>query len=308
MDQGWFSWVNPDVQPVEEPPSGPSGRQIGMVAIATLAIFAALIAFTVLGANNGGKGGALNPIARAAERTAEYRGERVAISGSYTYPSYSLQVQFHGDGAFNGETNQGRVTLHTDAAGPLPSFDLFEIDSGSDIYLSSPLFAEDLPAGKSWMKLSNLASGNVGTAASGQADPAEQLKMLEQVSDSFTVLGKETVRGHTTTHYAASISYQKAADQVRALGDDEGADVIAALAEKSGTTGFPAEVWIDSKGIVRRSALSIPIPFHGDQTFTMNMTEEYFDFGAKPHITVPPESQVFDATQIAEAGLKELTD
>jgi hypothetical protein len=308
MSQGGsWGWTNPDVQPIEQPPSGPSRRQVGLVAMATLAVAVGLLAFTILGANNGGNGSALNPIAQAAERTASFPGERVSITGSYLYPGISQSVPFQGGGAFNGDTQQGRVTLHIDATGPVPSIDMYEVDDATDIYLSSPIFAGQLPDGKSWMKLSASTSDSASTAPSGQADPGEQLKLMEQVSDAFTIVGEETVRGHETTHYSASISYQKAADQLRSEGDDDGADVIEALAEKTGSSGFPVEVWIDSKKLVRRATLSIPIPIGDDQTFTMNMTQEFFDFGAKPRIVLPPESQVYDATDDAAKALDDLT-
>ena len=304
---GSWGWTNPEVQAIEQPPSGPSRRQIGLVAMTTLAIAAALLAFTILGSNNGGKGGTLNPIAQAAERTASYPGEQVSITGSYSYPGFSQPIPFHGDGAFNGDTQQGRVTLHVDATGPVPSIDVYEVDDGADIYLSSPAFAGQLPDGKSWMKVSTMTNDSASTATSGQTDPSEQLKLIEQVSDAFTTVGEETVRGHATTHYSASISYQKAADQLRSEGNDDGADIIEALEEKTGSTGFPVEVWIDSKKLIRRAALSVPIPIGDDQTFTMNMTQEFFDFGAKPRVVLPPESQVYDATDAAAKALDDLT-
>jgi hypothetical protein len=208
----------------------------------------------------------------------------------------------HGGGAFNGDTKQGRLSLSIDASGSTPAIEINELIDGSDFYLSSPSFAGQLPDGKSWMKIS-VSSLDADTAASSQSDPSQQLGLLEQVSDEFTTIGTESVRGHETTHYSASVSYQKEADQLRSMGNDKGADLIGQLAEKSGSSGFPVEVWIDDKNLVRRASLSIPVPVGDDQTFTMNMSMEFFDFGAKPRIFLPPESQVFDASDT----IKELT-
>jgi hypothetical protein len=40
----------------------------------------------------------------------------------------------------------------------------------------------------------------------------------------------------------------------------------------------------------------------------MLMTMEMYDFGIEPHISLPPESEVFDATEVAEEGLDQLAD
>jgi hypothetical protein len=123
----------------------------------------------------------------------------------------------------------------------------------------------------------------------------------------IATVGTEPVRGHSTTHYTAAISYAKQADLMRAQGDDSGADDLEKSADQSGSSNFPVDVWIDDHALVRRMTISIPLPIDGDSPVTMSMTMEFFNFGAKPKITLPPEYQVLDAADAPEE-LQSLTD
>jgi hypothetical protein len=301
---GSWGWTNPEVQPIEQPPSGPSRRHFGLVAMATLAIAVGLLAFTILGANNGGRGGALNPIAQAAERTASFPGERMTISASVTAPGSPISVQLQGRGAFNGKTQRGRIDMTMQGPEPMGTLTLNEVIDGGDLYVGSPELANSLPMGKQWI-LVDPFSDDAGSSALGQSDPRSQLKALESVSDAVVNVGTESIGGHPTTHYSAELSVSKMADLMRATGDDESAGELEDLSEKANFDDIPIQAWIDRRGLLRRMTMVILIADLEGQQVTMTMNTDFFDYGATPSIQVPSPDQVYDARGV---DLEQLSD
>ena len=71
---------------------------------------------------------------------------------------------------------------------------------------------------------------------------------------------------------------------------------------------IPVEVWIDGNGLARLIRMVQPLPtVSGGPTVTMDMRMEFFDFGARPKVTMPPRSRVLDYTPVlrAELGLED---
>jgi hypothetical protein len=291
MDQGGFSWTNPDVQPVEQPPSGPSRRQIGMVAMATLAIAVGLLAFTVLGANNGGKGGALSPIAQAAEKTSGFPDGRLRMTVSATGSLLPSPIEITMNGAFNGATGESQTSFSVSGPPPLSTVAGTAVVSGNSYYLRSPSLP--VPGGKVWMHLPLQAVGQSDTSV---AETTNQLDDLKSVSDSVTLVGQEQVRGESTRHYASNLSLDKAADLLGGLGfDDESDQVLAKIADRAAVDDFPLNVWIDERGLVRRLTFSLAIADDSGGTGSIGANMEFFGFGSKPKIAVPPAYQVYEA-------------
>lgn len=299
---GSWGWSSPDVTPPK--PSGdrgPTRRQLGLVAVVGLALAAAFLVYTVVG---GSKGGALNPIAQAAEQTASYPGERIALNATMSSSSLPETIQMQGHGAFNGQTQTGWINVTAQGPPPLNSLSIREIVQGTTIYMSSPELTGQLAGGKTWMKIDAFSGQSNGTF--GQTDPHAQLEMLKAVSDEFVTVGHESIRGVSTTRYRTAIDSSKEADLLRSQGNDQAADLVEKSASLTGTTQVPVDVWIDGQGLVRRLQMSIPIPTASGQTPTMNMTIDFFDFGAAPKVSAPPPSQVFDATNLAKQSLNAL--
>jgi hypothetical protein len=57
---------------------------------------------------------------------------------------------------------------------------------------------------------------------------------------------------------------------------------------------------------VRRISLALSIPVSG-QTVSSQIVIELFDFGPTPTVTLPAQSDVYDATQAALGGLSGLS-
>jgi len=89
--------------------------------------------------------------------------------------------------------------------------------------------------------------------------------------------------------------------QLREAGNDVAADLIEGQSELA-----TVDVWIDRKGLVRRTAMTTGFQLAGTAGTSMSMTMDFYDFGAAPKIGVPSELDTFDATELALQGLQGL--
>ena len=58
------------------------------------------------------------------------------------------------------------------------------------------------------------------------------------------------------------------------------------------------EVWIDEDGLTRRMRYQQTMP---DRS-TMDLTQEYYDFGVEVEVSAPPDDEVFDVTDLMSGG------
>src|SRR5438046_3920420 len=115
-----------------------------------------------------------------------------------------------------------------------------------------------LPASVRWLSLDLKRAGDVDRSAlsQSQVDPAGHLAFVAAASDDVRIVGRESVRGEPTTHYAATIDLQDAGASTRtaALRDN-----LAPLEPAIGARPLTLDVWIDRAGRVRRDVVSIPL-------------------------------------------------
>ena len=137
------------------------------------------------------------------------------------------------------------------------------------------------------------------------SDAASSLRMLSSTSDVLRV-GREEVRGVPTRRFRAEVGLA----EYGALLREEGKDDLAEQYEKYATlmpTPPLVEVWIDSKGIVRRNRMVMTVPTApGKPSLRMDLRTDLYDIGAEPAIVVPDDSQVFDMTPLVEAQMEAL--
>jgi hypothetical protein len=283
----------------------------GLVALLVLAGGA----FLVLGDGDDGGLPGLTPLAQAAERTAEYPGARMAIEGGLEIPGSGAALTMEGQGEYNGTTGLSRITLGAElppeAAEQLPG-GRFEVEQVSEarpgtvvMYMRSEAFGE-LPGGAEWMKLdlSEQVGGQVQSV-----DPREQLKMLRS-SDDLEELGTERVRGVPTTHYKATVDQREEVERLRDEGEDSAADFLETVIEvNDGDATVGVEAWVARDKTVRRLKMEVPFSMGAAPAGTsMLMTLELYDFGIEPHIDLPSESDVFDASDIAREEMERLAE
>jgi hypothetical protein len=224
-----------------------------------------------------------------------------------TMPSAAGTIRMHGTGLFRlGTPPLGELHLTMNAAGR--TFPMDERMIGSVFYMRSPVFAQELPAGKQWLKFDLSAMGSAGNALgsvmnNGQGDPTQTLTYLQATSDSIQNLGSEQVGGVRTTHYHAVVVFKKAVDLLvqRASPAQRPAlrRLYAQFESQTGITDYPADVWVDGAGLVRKTRFSMPMSATGE---TMDVTMTMSDFGTPVHVSAPPAGQVADLSRMAAAA------
>jgi hypothetical protein len=258
-------------------------------------VFAALGVFAWQQGDDGG-GGPLNAIAAAAEKTQQEPGGRAAMRSIVTVPGKSARFTMTGRLVFDAEGHtRGVITApHTVSGGPMK---LDVVGDGTTMYMRSSKFGS-LPDGAKWMSLDLSLGEEVDSTTLPDVDARGELALLEGV-DNVQKLGKEDVRGISTTHYRGALSV---ADQVKRA-RDAGEDNIASVAERHGGP-TRVDAWIDAEGLVRRMRLiSSQAPEQDKGSLTMDMRVDFFDFGFEPEIEVPDQSEVFDATDLTREKL-----
>jgi hypothetical protein len=144
---------------------------------------------------------------------------------------------------------------------------------------------------KAGLDLSSFTQGGTG-------NPADQLKYLRAVSGKAKKVGTEEVRGTKTTHYRVTVDLDKYPDLAPKGQRAKLRTQVKRLEQLIGAKSYPAEVWIDSKQLVRRMSLTMPMKAAGTTRTTMHMTMEFFDFGAPVDVTIPPADQVVDISTL----------
>jgi hypothetical protein len=272
-----------------------------------LALGVVVVAFVVFASLRGGDedggplgGGPLNAIAQAAEKTQGEPGGRVAIRAVVSGVG-SKPVTMRGRMVFDDE-DRSRAALTVSPPGSAETFQMKMVTEGTMAYMSSRRF-RSLPDGNKWIGLDlgfALEQGQESLAP-GNPDAEGELEALEGVSDDIRRLGEEDVRGVPTTHYSGTIAVAEEAERMRDLGADE----IAGRFEQEASPA-EVEVWIDAKGLVRRTRIVQTAPKVNESGITTtDMTMDFFDLGLEPRIEVPDSDEVFDVTSQTEEALED---
>jgi len=287
----------------------------GRVAIAVLAAIAVIAGVAIFaGAGGGGAGGPLDPVAQAAETTTHAGGAQMALRGSVGVPGLAGAISFSGQGSFNFAAHEGSLTM-TMAGFPASvaakleggSLQMTELFKASAIYIGSPLFAGRLPGGARWMRLDiarvQQALGlDPSSLTSGGTNPAQYLQYLRDAGGASTVTGHELVRGVPTTRYAGSIDLLKAAEAQPGANRAQLRAAFQKLISQTGLSSLPVNVWVDSRGLVRKVSIELSVNAAG-QPVKATVVTEYHDFGATPTAAAPRSSEVFDMTGLALQNL-----
>jgi hypothetical protein len=241
-----------------------------------------------------------NPVAAAAERTAEVPGMRMNMTMRFVSESTS-PITVTGKGVYNGETNLAEVVYDgTTSQGERLRFDAILGESGW--YFRYPQLASRMPEGKEWLKIEGFP-GQEDLSAPGVASPDESLGML-RASGSVRRLGRARIGSIQTTRYRVTMTAAEIAEALHSQGKDELAE---ALEQASSQIVGPvrSEVLIDEDGVVRRMR-SLSTAISDGKTVTTEMRMDFSGFGIEPNIVIPDDSRVYDITPQLEEGLDSL--
>jgi LppX_LprAFG lipoprotein len=275
------------------------------------AVALAILLLLVAAACGGGGSSAQAPTGTEPSSTAPSSSAQQAVleAGAKTQAEQSARISFSGtmsggpatgtmtgEGAFSGR--QGHMTMDlSDLAGGGVAGNVEMIFDGLLFYMKFPeAIAQGMPGGKEWVKFDLAKLGEQEGFDLQQmmqlsgTDPSQSLDLLRAAGTDFQEVGEEDVRGVATTHYEGTVDLEKVAEQV----PEEARESYRRLMQLSGQSEIPVEVWIDEEGLTRRIRYEQKL---ADGT-TMDLTQEYFDFGTEVDVEPPPESEVLDITDL----------
>jgi len=197
-----------------------------------------------------------------------------------------------------GQLDSAKNALQLDLSMTVPgqgAMKLKEIMVGKTIYMTG---IPGMPAGQ-WVKLSlddlGAAAGGATANLGAGSDPADQLKLLTQVSDDVKEAGKETVNGVETTKYTGTIDLDKAVQKSGVPAKDLAE--VKKQYEQLGLKSIPFDLYVDDAGLPARMTMSMSgnVDSGGkSQKMSMDTTMNFTDWGGKVSIKAPKKAVSFE--------------
>lgn len=196
------------------------------------------------------------------------------------------------EGSFNGERMEMKMDMSEAFEGAAASegIDLAAFGDLSDVrfifdgdtaYMKFPLFAI-MGVQTDWVVLpSDDAINSAGIAGVGNTLPANALAAYLDAGGEVSVVGTETIRGASTTHYRILFDVE----DLEALAGDVSVQDL----RDSGIEQMPVEVWITDDNLVYRYVISyegiadVPV---------LDMQYDMYDYGENIVIDLPNEDNV----------------
>jgi hypothetical protein len=229
----------------------------------------------------------LDPVAQAADKTTDVAGAHFQMSARIAGQGETLAFNGPGEIADHGKQMHMQLSLPASmlGAGGTGNTKLDVVSANNTYYLHGGPFDQIAP-GK-WVKVKSTDL----TFQLGQNDPSQMLQYLRATSNVDQV-GKDTVRGVDTTHYAARLQLDRVADKV----SPDAARALKQATKTLGTKEIPLDVWVDGAGLVRR----VKMDWH-PKGGSFVMALDLFDFG-DVHVAVPADSETVDLSNMLGGG------
>ena len=268
-----------------------------VLVVRLLAGIAALGAAALL-AGCGGDVTSLDPVAKAASASTASQSFRFSFEAAGGTPTGAVR----GDGAYDGEGKLLRMSAHVEVtSGITMTMDLLtDTSDGFVLYARFPFLTAFLPDGKTWVKvdLEKAAASAKGVDLSqllqaSRGNPADMLAALVR-SDRSKELGRERVDGVDTTHYRTTVDPKEA---VLAKLSGKTREQVEQLLAQAQAGQMPVDVWVGDDGLVRRLRADLPaVTAGGKSVGGGTFTEDLSGYGDPISVSLPPASQVVDAT------------
>jgi hypothetical protein len=198
-------------------------------------------------------------------------------------------VSVSGDGQMDSARGALAMDLTTEVPGREP-VSMRQVVVDGIVYLSG---IPGAPEGQ-WVQVSLEELGGVsGSQFGGGSDPAQQLQLLQQVSDDVQEAGTEEINGVPTTKYTGTVDLQKAADAAEQQAPGSAA-TLKQQYEQLGLTTVPFEVFIDEDGRPARMTTTVSGSMQG-QDLKVVSTIDFTEWGTDVDIQAPA-----DAVPLAE--------
>lgn len=261
--------------------------------------------------------GAAQRLGRAAQATIEVTTLQVAATTSISGFSGRGDVSVSTEGAVDLDAGRARLAVDAgDALGGLGRLaDLGHLEAiadGGSVYLRSEALSRLADADGKWLKVDadGLTGGRFGEVLGPQQlDPSAFLDLLTDVGAPVTELGTEDVRGVSTTHVEAEVTFAQVLDDLPAERRERLESLLDGLAVGAADLPpVPVEAWVDADGLVRKLSLTVDLGAgkatadRGLGDLVVTETVELFGFGEPVDIQVP------DPADVADVDLSRFTD
>jgi hypothetical protein len=231
----------------------------------------------------------LDPVAKAATESAKQTSEHMHMTARVS--SGGRVISMSGEGDFANDPTLGKLTVGVISGGRVDT--MREVMQGTRIYLSSDLFAQQLPAGKTWLSVDVAKAGKslgIDVNRYSSQSPSDTLAQLK-ASTSVQVVGRATVGGVRTTHYTSTLDPGKLAKLEHAA--------HVQLDYR------PVDVWIDGKGLVRKLHMAFAETDAAGTASSSDITIELSKYGETVPVVVPFDWETYDATDAAANAIKD---
>jgi hypothetical protein len=122
-----------------------------------------------------------------------------------------------------------------------------------------------------------------------------------------TRVGTERVHGVQTTHYRATVDYERYASKVQSAKRAAARASVAAIERLTGSDSQVVDVWVDAQHRVRREELTVHECLPGvSGTTQTHLKMEFFDFAVQAIPSPPPSSEVANLTSYIAGKVKHI--
>ena len=192
------------------------------------------------------------------------------------------------------ETGTGVIDFNSGALDLSASFDAGGNDArlearrvGNTLYVRTSGYPG---AEGSWETLDLSKVDGSEAAINAQFEPVEFLAFLQGVADDVRIVDTENLRGDDTTHYAASVTLERALTNTPTSSEQR---EVLQKATKVFTGTIPTEAWIDDSGRLRKLTMRLhsnPDAVEDTRPPTTTITIEYYEFGTPVEVSAPADA------------------
>ncbi|HEY7379742.1 MAG TPA: hypothetical protein VH572_00905 [Gaiella sp.] len=287
-----------------------------------LPLLAVLLAFVAAGC--GGSSGSSEPmelqsLVGVADRSTKADTGRFEMVMRMSAPGLPGEFEIGASGAFDRLVERAQMTLDMSALveligslggkstpdlGDPADWKLDVVQDGTVFYLRLPQFlAKQVPGGKTWVKgdvatLTKTSGSLLGGSGFTGGDPRDVIRFLKAVAGDVQAVGREDVRGVSTSHYRATLDMQKLLGLAAGSSKDSLVN-IDSMVQQAGVSSIPVDVWVDDESLLRRMEMTFamsPAGAGGSANFSLSF--DLFDYGKPLFIELPPADQVADAATL----------
>ena len=238
-------------------------------------------------------------LAQAADTSGRTSGVKVGLEATIEGPQGDVDMT--GDGEMDMKGQRGEFTYRFQGQEIRQVMDRFVM------YMQSPQFEGVLEEGKEWGKIDIEKSSkelgvDVGAVQQpGSGDPRQMFGQLKAMSGDIEKVGTDEVRGTETTHYSGDVEIDNLHEALPPDRQAAARKSIERAKEVSGLKDYPLDVWIDEDDQVRRMRMKMEMKVLREE-IAFDFTMEFFDYGTRVDIELPPEDEVQDLTELAAQG------